>query len=74
MFYEIVNNIVAINDTRLQETRLKSDSTSDIHYFHIPFCRILYRQKTLFTRTVREWNSLPSDTLSVGAQLTCHYI
>ena len=61
MFYKIVNNIVAINDTRLlQENRLKSD----IHYFHIPFCRALYRQKSFFPRTVREWNILPSDTLS----------
>ena len=47
MFYKIVNNIVAINDTRLlQENRLKSD----IHYFHIPFCRTLYRQKSFFPR------------------------
>jgi len=30
MFYKIVNNMVAINDTRLQENRLKSD----IHDFH----------------------------------------
>ena len=37
MCYKLVNNIVAINDTRLQENRLKSD----IHYYHAPFCRTL---------------------------------
>jgi len=44
MFYKIVNNIVAINDTRLQENRLKSN----IHYFHIPF----YRQYIMYCNTM----------------------
>ena len=79
MFYNIVNNIVAISHTRIQ-AKSKSDPNSDIHYFHIPFCRILYRQTSFFARTVREWNSLPAYTLSAqyvdafNAQLTKHYI
>lgn len=66
LFYKIVNNLVAVNKSEhlLPPTRLSRHSSP--HSFQIPRCTSSYRQQSFFPRTIKEWNSLPPDIVSVG--------
>ena len=79
MFSKIVNNTVKIPmDGRLQPNLARS--TPDESNSHIPYCMTLYRQQSFFSRTTRDWNSLPADIWSARSvetfrnRLTKHFI
>ena len=68
MFYKIVNDKVAI-DTTNRLTPNKTTRTSRHSHdqtYKVPYCRTLYRQKSYFPRTTKEWNSLPPDIVSAA--------
>ena len=67
MLYRINNGLVAIDKTEhlLPPTRLSRHAQP--HTFQIPRTTTTYKQQSFFPRTIREWNHLPPDIVSVGS-------
>lgn len=65
MMYKYVNKLVIIN-TRSEPVATPLKRTTRLTHplmFHLPACRTLYRQKSFFPRTIREWNDLPASVV-----------
>ena len=63
MFYKIVNELVAIDKSRLTPPIRRTRHTHDLAY-QLPSCTSDYRKYSYFPRTIKEWNSLPPGIVS----------
>lgn len=68
MLYKIEHDLVAIDkQDRLVKTNpiTHSGRTGHKDSFILPHCRSDYRKESFFPRTIRDWNRLPPDIVSV---------
>ena len=67
MLYKISNNLVRVDPTGklIPPTRL----TRNMHdkSFTIPSCTTTLRRESFYPRTIREWNSLPTNIATAGS-------
>ena len=65
LMYKIVNGLVKIDatDRLVQPSRLSRNMGQDS--FPIPSCNTIIRKESFHPRTIRDWNALPTDTVTV---------
>ena len=78
MFYKIVNDHVAIDKSERLTPLTRTSRHSHHLAYQIPTCISDYRKFAFFPRTIREWNSLPTEIVSTKtpdafkAQVSAH--
>ena len=66
MFYKIHYNLVTITMPLSSKLYSCSTRTENILAYNIPSSRCDYRLYSFFPRTVRDWNTLPQQTVGLG--------
>ncbi|XP_053387201.1 deleted in malignant brain tumors 1 protein-like [Mercenaria mercenaria] len=67
MLYKIHHDIVAIDKTDTLVIFANKHQSRTGHFYQVPSCRCDYRKESFLPRTVRDWNTLPPDIVSVGS-------
>ena len=66
MLYKIHYNLVAITMPLSSKLYSSSTRTENILAYNIPTSRCDYHLYSFFPRTVRDWNTLPQQTVELG--------
>ena len=65
MMYTIQNNLVAVDKDRyVSSVPRTSRRTTNVHALYAQQSTKDYHLKSFFPRTIRDWNNLPSDTVT----------
>jgi hypothetical protein len=66
MLYKIDHELVTISKTDRLDRPTRRLQQSHDNAYQVPHCRIDVRKMSSFPRTVRDWNALPPDKISLG--------
>jgi hypothetical protein len=66
MMYKLVNGLVLVNteDRLIPPDRISRNNNTKA--YQIPSCRTEIRKESYFPRTIRDWNALPDNCVTIG--------
>ena len=67
MMYKLVNGLVLVNteDSLIPPDRISRNNNTKA--YQIPSCRTEIRKESYFPRTIRDWNALPDNCVTIGS-------
>ena len=67
MMYKLVNGLVLVNteDRLIPPDRISRNNNTKA--YQIPSCRTEIRKESYFPRTIRDWNALPDNCVTIGS-------
>jgi hypothetical protein len=65
MMYKLVNGLVLVNTEDRQTDRISRNNNTKA--YQISSCRTEIRKESYFTRTIRDWNALPDNCVTIGS-------
>jgi len=67
MLYKITNNKATVKPQTALTPLLRPSRNNNAKALQIPSCRTLARKESFFPRTIREWNTLPTNVVEAGS-------
>jgi hypothetical protein len=65
MMYKLVNGLVLVNTGDRQTDRISRNNNTKA--YQISSCRTEIRKESYFPRTIRDWNALPDNCVTIGS-------
>jgi hypothetical protein len=67
LIYKINRNLVSIDSETRLEASGRTSRNSHVLAYNVPSCKTDTRLNSFFPRTIRDWNKLPTDTVTASS-------